>query len=179
MFVAVMPDQSLGEFFLQRRLARGMTQGQLAARTGVDVKTVANLETGRTKTIRLGKRAAFAEALGMTVEEIQEKFSAEDDRGDGQSQSISFELPNEEYERLKAIAEREGVDVFEIIVRAINEKLAGADTLGKITPATQPLSKMDRLKLQTGMKTGDEIQKHEAEAADSREDDAKRRRKGK
>jgi hypothetical protein len=53
------------------------------------------------------------------------------------------------------------------------------DTLGKITPATQPLSKMDRLKLQTGMKTGDEIQKHEAEAADSREDDAKRRRKGK
>src|SRR5215467_3306096 len=60
------PDQARpGEWLRQQRVAAGLTQEDLAERSGVSVRTIADLERGRTRKPYPSSLRALVRALGL------------------------------------------------------------------------------------------------------------------
>lgn len=59
-----------GRKLAQLRKERGLTQLELAIRTGMTPQTVASIEVGRHKNPRVETVRALADALGVTVDEF-------------------------------------------------------------------------------------------------------------
>ena len=55
----------------EARRHAGLTQDQLAARSGIDQSTISDLETGRNTDPRLSTLTRLAEALGITPSELR------------------------------------------------------------------------------------------------------------
>ena len=64
------PVPTLGEIVLRRRTELGLTQAALGAKIGVEGKTIANLERGRTKTLKTSNLQRLPGALGLPAEQI-------------------------------------------------------------------------------------------------------------
>ena len=54
----------------ERREELGMTQEELAQKSGVSRQTISSLETGKYENVLIGTLAAIATALGTTVDKI-------------------------------------------------------------------------------------------------------------
>ena len=91
MFTATMLETNSGKIFEKKRLALGKTQEQIAAEIKVTVKTIQNLEAGRTASLRLGKRMAYALALETPFDEVQ-ALMAETAADDASSPGIDGEV---------------------------------------------------------------------------------------
>ena len=69
------PPQTFGQLVKQRRLAAGLTQEELAERSGLSVPSISNLERGVAHTPRKETVRLLVEALSLTPEE-RETFLA-------------------------------------------------------------------------------------------------------
>src|ERR1700678_165527 len=69
----------LGALIREHRRAAGLTQWQLADRSGLGVGTVRDLEQGRSRRLRASSLAALADALGLD----DEQSAARPPAGDG------------------------------------------------------------------------------------------------
>ncbi|HEY7032254.1 MAG TPA: helix-turn-helix transcriptional regulator [Thermomicrobiales bacterium] len=58
-----------GQRLQDARVAKGMTAGDLAARSRIDAETIASLESGRQE-VSLGTVRKLADALGVAVEDL-------------------------------------------------------------------------------------------------------------
>jgi transcriptional regulator with XRE-family HTH domain len=68
--VAEVNNETMGEIVRRERERRGWTQAALAARVGVQAQTILNLENGKTRTLKLGKLPALAEALELPLAQV-------------------------------------------------------------------------------------------------------------
>jgi tetratricopeptide (TPR) repeat protein/transcriptional regulator with XRE-family HTH domain len=66
--VTLYEDMSFGEFIRACRLAAGHTQDSLASASGVSLRTISYLETGRVRRARRGTLKALAAVLGTTAD---------------------------------------------------------------------------------------------------------------
>lgn len=61
---------SSGSVLARARVAAGLTQQELAERSGVSKGTLSNLESGHSKRPRLGTASPIAFALGLTIHDL-------------------------------------------------------------------------------------------------------------
>jgi len=54
----------------ERREALGMTQEELAQKSGISRQTISSIETGKYENVLVGTLASIATALGTTVDKI-------------------------------------------------------------------------------------------------------------
>jgi transcriptional regulator with XRE-family HTH domain len=62
---------AMGDRLLELRIAQRLTQQDVASRAGVAVKTIANIEAGRSTRPWRRTSKAIAKALGVTVEDLE------------------------------------------------------------------------------------------------------------
>lgn len=72
-----MQDLTLGRNVKRLREAAGLTQQTLAARAGISLKTLSNIETGKDCTV--GTLGLLVEHLGVTLADLFESSDTEDD----------------------------------------------------------------------------------------------------
>jgi transcriptional regulator with XRE-family HTH domain len=63
---------ALGDFVQRVREERGLTQRELARRSGVSIGTIRNLEQNVVNTLRLESARRIARVLGVSVDEMAE-----------------------------------------------------------------------------------------------------------
>lgn len=61
---------SLADLIRNARIAKGLTQSELAERLGIDQRTVSNIETGAIKGRRVGVLERYADALGIRLADL-------------------------------------------------------------------------------------------------------------
>ena len=68
--------QTISDRVRELRRARGLDQRELAARAGVSMQTVSNLETGRLRDLKVSTLSALARSLGVSPAELLSPMSA-------------------------------------------------------------------------------------------------------
>lgn len=106
--------ETLGEFARRRREELGLVQAEVAAKMEVEPKTIANLEVGRTKTLKGRNLRALAKALDVPFEVVQ-KLSRKS------RQTKMVRIPVDAYEAIADAAERKGWTVEEYLVRLADQ----------------------------------------------------------
>ena len=88
MYMILIIMMPIGEALRQRRLARGLTQGEAAAAAGLSRKTLSDLEAGRER-ITLGNLNRLLRAVGLelatreaagrpTLDELSDRYRGEE-----------------------------------------------------------------------------------------------------
>jgi transcriptional regulator with XRE-family HTH domain len=62
--------QTISDRVRELRRARGLDQRELAARAGVSMQTISNLETGRLRDLKVSTLSALARSLGVSPAEL-------------------------------------------------------------------------------------------------------------
>lgn len=68
--------ESFGEYIKRLRIENGFNQTELAAKVGLDTGGLSKIENGK-KDLKEGKLILFAEALGVTTDELKNQFFSE------------------------------------------------------------------------------------------------------
>lgn len=105
-----MDVETLGEFVKRLRTAKGLSQAALGRLIHVDGQTISNLESGRTRTLKLKNLVGLPAALGTTMEELQRI-------AEGKADTVTIELPRPVYDALAAKAADKGMTVEQAIER--------------------------------------------------------------
>lgn len=79
MVFAVMDQRQSGKILQKRRKSLGLTQEEIAQSLKISVKTIQNLETGRTASLQLGSRKKYAELLQWPLDDVQSLMGADED----------------------------------------------------------------------------------------------------
>ena len=74
----------MGYTIMERRKALGMSQEELAQKSGISRQTISAIESGKSENVLVGTLAAIATALGTTVDqfflsEVSKRLDAEGD----------------------------------------------------------------------------------------------------
>lgn len=70
------PSPGIGGTVRQLRLARGMTQGQLAESAGIANETLSRIETGARTSVSIGVAMRLSDSLGVPVTHLLEPLPA-------------------------------------------------------------------------------------------------------
>lgn len=113
------PNTAAGEYLRAARRAADLTQPELAERSGVGVRTISLLETGRSTNVRIGTLAKLARALNIDEHNLSRAF------GGAPPHSLSVTNVSPQNDRVHVSLP---VDTLTAVFNAITTFLAGDDS---------------------------------------------------
>lgn len=127
--------ESLADLVKARREAAGLSQSALAKLIGSEARTIANLERGRTRIVKMKFRRALADALGIPMEQLNISER-------GFSTDLRVTIPPETADRIRAWAARTGSpDVQSAAVYLIGYSLGALEAVKATRSGSRPDSK--------------------------------------